>query len=99
MGKVKPETQGAAQRMLLHPMTDGEVFVLVGQGVRVGDLGAGAGGSLSADFFTLAPPSKPKQGLLGRRTGLFSTDLLCILLLGMSLLVSGLPCPVSLLSP
>lgn len=54
--------------------------------MRVGDLEAGACGSPSADF-TLAPPSKPKQGLLERRTGLFSTDLLCVLLLRISLLV------------
>lgn len=53
---MKPEMQGAAQRMLPHPVIDREVFVLVGEGVRIGDLGAGAGGSLSADFFTLALP-------------------------------------------
>lgn len=85
---MKPEMQGAAQRMLPHPMIDREIFVLVGEGMRIGDLGAGAGGSPSVKLTSLHWPSlKPKQGLLGRRTGLFSTHLLCIRSLGMALLV------------
>lgn len=100
-GRGKPETHwGAAGRVLPHK-PEGEVFVLAEQGVAgVGDLGLVMVVSV-ADFLIVAPPSKPKQsaGLRRREAPLLPTALL----LGLSsvlfcLLVSGLPCPVSLLS-